>query len=115
MEKNYIKENTQYIAKEESKKSQQRLKLIGGGYNGSKQEFRDTVLSFWSRYGQKPEKFWYDLYCSGKNAYDPRYVPDSMWYDVILPYYNYYILRKAYRDKAMYSRLFPDVKNRKQS
>ena len=39
------------------------LAIIKGGYQGSKHLFRSEVLSFWEKYGIKPKKNWYDLYC----------------------------------------------------
>ena len=99
-----------YIAYHKSKYAQKRVKMIGGGYNGSDKEFKETVVSYWAKYGIKPKKYWYDIYCSGKDAYDPRFIPDSMWYRYILPYFNNLIMRRAYGDKGMYSRILRDVK-----
>lgn len=90
--------------------AKKRVKMIGGGYKGSRQEFQDTVLKYWRQYGVKPKRYWYSLYCDGKNEYDPRFVPDSMWYREIIPHFNNILLRQAYVDKGMYSRLFKNDK-----
>ena len=96
-----------YLHVERTKK---RLKLIGGGYRGSKQEFQEKVVSYWKKYGVKPERLWYDLFCNGQNAYDPRYIPDSIWFCDILPYFNDLARKEAYADKGMFNRLLVDVK-----
>ena len=90
--------------------ARKRVKMIGGGYKGSAREYREVVRAYWKKYGVTPQKFWYALYCNGQDKYDPRYIPDSMWYRVILPHFNNILLRQAYVDKGMYSRLLLDVK-----
>ena len=87
-----------------------RVKRIDGGYRGSIQEYRDIVLRYWSRYGLKPKKDWYDLYCAGRNAYDPRFIPDPIWFHDIVPYFNNLRMNLAYVDKGIYNRLLFDVK-----
>ena len=87
-----------------------RLKRIGGGYPGSRQEFQKTVCSYWRKYGIQPKKFWFDFFCSGSNSYDPRYIPDPIWFNDIIPYYNDLDRKEAYADKGMFHRLLVDVK-----
>ena len=96
--------------RKKTKYARKRVKMIGGGYHGTNREYREVVCRYWKKYGEKPQKFWYDLFCSGKEAYDPRYIPDSLWFRKILPYFNNMLLRVAYVDKGMYSRLLTDVK-----
>ncbi len=106
----HVRLKNRFIAHNKSKYAKKRVKMIQGGYNGTHKEFRETVLQYWKKYGKKPKKYWYDIYCNGKDAYDPRFVPDSMWYSDILPYFNNLIMRRAYADKGMYSRLLTDVR-----
>lgn len=87
-----------------------RVKRINGGYHGTAQEFSKTVESYWSKYGIKPQRVWYDLYCAGKDAYDPRFIPDPIWFKYILPYFNSSQRATAYADKGAYSFLVRDVK-----
>lgn len=98
------------LAKEEEDKILPRLRSIGGGYNGSNKEYKDVVLKYWSRYGLKPHKCWYDLYCAGKDSYDPRYIPNHIWLYSVIPHFNRLDYRFAYADKGMYSRFLPGVK-----
>lgn len=83
-----------------------RLKIINGGYTGTKEEFQ-KVVEFWKPYGVKPKKYWYQMYCDGKGAFDPRYIPDTMWDSTIFPYFNNLMWGRAYADKCAYDRLFP--------
>ncbi len=93
--------------------ARKRIKMIGGGYKGSRKEFRDVVLNYWKPYGVKPKRFWYTLYCARENAYDPRYIPDSIWYGKIYPYFNNIIARNTYGDKGFFDTLFADLKRPK--
>ena len=106
----YVRIKQAHLACVKCKPVKARIRRIGGGYKGSAGEFRRTVLAYWKKYGVRPKRYWYALYCARKGAYDPRYVPDSMWYTRILPYYNNLMFRWPYADKGMYSRLFPDVR-----
>lgn len=87
-----------------------RVKRIGGGYNGADEEFRKTVVRYWRKYGVHPKKVWYDLFCDGMDAYDPRFIPDPVWFHDIVPYFNCTLYSPAYADKGIYNRLLPDVK-----
>lgn len=98
------------LAREEEAKIIPRLKSINGGYNGSAAEYRDVVLKYWSKYGLRPHKCWYDLFCAGKEAYDPRYIPNHIWLYKVIGHFNRTDLRFAYADKGMYSRFLPNVK-----
>ncbi|NLL38050.1 MAG: hexapeptide transferase [Clostridiales bacterium] len=86
------------------------LAIIKGGYQGSKHLFRSEVLSFWEKYGIKPKKNWYDLYCYKDKEYNPRYIPEDIYWQKIYPALNRPDFRRAYTDKCFYSQLFPYIK-----
>ena len=98
------------ICKKNAKLTKMRLKTIGGGYNGSKEEYRRIVLKYWKKYKKKPEKCWYDLYCVGMKSYDPRFIPNSFWLLYILTYYNHNQAWYWYTDKGLYNRFLPGIK-----
>lgn len=100
---------TEKLAREKASWVKQRLKLINNGYQGSSKEYRDTVISYWKKYGLKPKRFWFANYCNGLDAYDPRYLPDTVYYRMILPYYNDISMRRAYTDKCIYKSLLRGV------
>ena len=106
----YVKGKYSYKTYLNVKYAHKRIKMIGGGYKGSDKEFRDVVLKYWEPYGVKPKKYWYTMYCDGRTAYEPRYIPDTMWYGDILPYFNNLMVRRAYVDKSMYTKILPDLK-----
>ena len=87
----------------------ERIKLINGGYQGSNKEYKETVLAYWKKYGLKPDKAYFSLYCDGKSEFDPRYITDPIWICYILPYFNDLTMYRAYDDKGMYHRLFPNA------
>ena len=86
-----------------------RVKRIGGGYRVSDREYRDTIVPYWSKYGIKPEKTWYSLYCNGMDKLDPRFIPETVWFCNVLPYFNQLKLKTAYANKGMFNRLIFDV------
>ncbi len=86
------------------------LKTIKGGYRGSNQLFRSQVVPFWKKYGIKPKKMWYDLYCFKDAKYDPRYIPEDLYWQKIYPAFNKPSFRQAYTDKCFYNQLFPYLK-----
>lgn len=86
------------------------LATVKGGYQASNQLFRSQVISFWSKYGIKPKKMWYDLYCFKDAEYDPRYIPEDLYWRKIYPAWNKTSFRHAYTDKCFYHQLFPYLK-----
>ena len=86
-----------------------RIKRAGGGYQGSAKEYRETVLKYWEKFGVKPKRVFFTLLCDGMDAYDPRFIPDQIWFQKIIPYFNCKLFAQAYSDKCLYSKLLPNV------
>lgn len=97
-------------AKNARKGCKRQLETIKGGLGGNKKIFRSQVLSFWSKYNIKPNKMWYDLYCFKNEQYDPRYIPEDLYWQKIYPAFNKPSFRHAYTDKCFYNQLFPYIK-----
>ncbi len=93
-----------------TKNGKKTYKAMKGGYKGSAKEFRNNVVKYWKPYGIRPKRFWYNIYGQSEGAYNPRYIPDSIWYKYIIPHFNHILLRTAYSGKATYDRVFPGVK-----
>ena len=53
---------------------------------------------------------WYDLYCYKDGKYDPRYIPQDIYWQKIYPAFNRQNFRQAYTDKCFYQQLFPYLK-----
>lgn len=101
-----------YRGYEYRKKAKIRYKRMNGGYNCAK-EYREIVVPYWKQYGQKPKMIWYRLFSAESKQVDPRYIPDDMWFEEILPYFSNTQFRRAGEDKCMHGMLFPDVKRPK--
>lgn len=110
IDKTYLKLHLVRTPYKKSRYALKRVKMINGGYNGTKKEFREVVIPYWERFGIIPKKYWYDLYCDGQNRYNPRYIPDSLWYTKILPYFNNPFYKAAYSDKGTLDHLYFDLK-----
>ena len=98
-----------YRGHEYRKKARVRSKRMGGGYN-CKKEYKEIVVPYWKQFGQKPKIIWYKLFSAESKKVDPRYIPDDMWFEKILPYYSNTQFRRAGEDKCMHGIWFPDVK-----
>ena len=85
------------------------VKRIGGGYRGSDAEWQ-TVQQYWRRFGIMPKRIWYALYCNEMGSYDPRFIPDPIWFHDIIPHYNNRNMASAYADKGFYNRIITGVK-----
>ena len=106
----YVWFRMEKLAIEKTAYAKKRIKMIHGGYKGSSKEFKDKVLGYWRKYGMKPKRYWYSIYCNNQKEYDPRYIPDPVWYRSVIPYFNDITMRRAYTDKSIYNLLLPDVK-----
>ncbi len=106
----YQKVDLSAEARKARKNCKNQLKSIEGGLNASNYDYRTQVLSFWSKYGIKAKKIWYDLYCYKDGKYNPHYIPEDIYWTKIYPAYNKVDFRKAYTDKCSYNQLFPYLK-----
>ena len=91
------------------KKARIRLKKVHGGYDCRK-EYQEKVLPYWKRFGQKPNIIWWRLLADETKVVDPRYIPDDMWFEHILPYYSNTTFRRCGEDKCYHGIWFPDAK-----
>jgi hypothetical protein len=107
---NYQRLDLALEAKKARKNCRLKLRALNGGLNGSKEDFEREVLPFWSKYGIKPKKMWYDLYCYSEGKYDPLYIPADLYWEKVYPALNMVSFRRAYTNKCIYDQLFPYLK-----
>lgn len=91
------------------KDAKKRTKSLHGGYKGTAEEYRN-VKTYWSHYHKHPKMMWFRMYSDGKEKLDPRYIPLSMWYTTVLPYFNNTTMGRAYVDKCAYDVIYKDLK-----
>lgn len=96
------------------KKAKIRLNRMNGGYIFSNEEYEKEILSYWKKYQYKPKKFWYSIYCDREKKLDPRYIPDDLYYGLIVPYFSNSQFRRFGEDKCMHDLFFRDL-NRPQT
>ncbi len=108
-ESNHYLENT-YRSVKRRKDARKRLREMNGGYAGRDKEYREVYLPFWKKYGVRPKKMWFRLYAKEAQPFDPRYIPDDLWYGKILPYFSNMDFRRPYEDKCFHNILFPELK-----
>jgi len=106
-QKSYQKIDLLIEAKKSRRQCLRKLKGIDGGYRGTYRNFKTEVLAFWGKYNIKPKKMWYDFYCRLEGTYNPFYIPDDLYWQVIYPAFNKVSFRRAYTNKCLYDILFP--------
>ncbi|MCR4611129.1 MAG: hypothetical protein K5644_04445 [Lachnospiraceae bacterium] len=98
-----------YLKEELTKEAKELLPGLGGEFISEK-EYEQIIVPFWEKYGRKPDKLWYDYFCSGERIIDPRFVPSYFYYSEILPYVNNLQFWHAAADKCIFDITLPDIK-----
>lgn len=91
------------------KKAKVRLKRMNGGYSCDN-EYKNVVIPYWNKYGYKPAKFWYQIFCENENKIDPRYIPDDLYYGKLVPYFSNSQFRRFGEDKCYHDVWFSSLK-----
>ena len=89
-------------------KAARRKKLLKGGFD-CRREYRQTVVPYWRRFGVRPRAVWYRLFSFYSETVDPRYIPDDLWFDRILPYYSNSSFRRFGEDKNYHAVWCPEA------
>lgn len=89
--------------------ARRQLKNLHGGLNDRK-GFRKIVAPFWKKYGEKPSSVWFRLYGAKDGKLNPYYIPESIWFGKIIPYYSNTRFRRALEDKCFHGVWFADCK-----
>ena len=97
-----------YRKYEYRKKAKLRLKRMNGGCKCTK-EYNEIVIPFWKKYGLRPDKMWYQIFWDRTHEPDPRYIPDDLWYGVIVPYFSNSQFRRFGEDKCLHDVFFKDL------
>lgn len=97
-----------YRVWEYRRSARRRRKQLGGGYD-CRSDYRQRVLPYWKLYGVRPGMIWYRLLSYYSHDVDPRYIPDDLWFDRILPYYSNTSFRRFGEDKNYLSVWFPEA------
>ena len=91
------------------KKAKLRLKRMHGGFNCDK-EYEKIIIPYWTRYGYKPAKYWYQIFSDREKKVDPRYIPDDLYYGELVPYFSNSQFRRFGEDKCYHYLWFNDIK-----
>lgn len=66
------------------------------------------ISKLWRRVGKVNHQY-FSLYNSNNKIFDPRYIPDDLYYGTIDPYFNRALDCAAMDDKNLYDLYFPDA------
>ena len=86
-----------------------RLKRMNGGYKCDK-EYEEVVVPYWERFGYKPAKYWFEMYCDREQKIDPRYIPNDLYLGELVPYFSNAEFRRFGEDKCYHDVWFPEMK-----
>ena len=86
-----------------------RLQALHGGFD-CRRAYRSVVVPYWAPFGVRPGMIWYRLYGAADGSTDPRYIPDDIWFDRILPYYSNPQFRRFGEDKNYHAVWLPEVR-----
>ncbi len=75
-----------------------------------RQEYLETVVPYWKKFGRRPKRFWFELAGSRDQKMDPRFIPSDLYYIELAPYINNLPFHWALEDKNYLDRRFPEVK-----
>ena len=79
----------------------------------SDKEYEDIVLPYWSRYGRRPDKFFFEYDGARDGRIDPRFIPHDFYYTELVPYLNNLLFSNAIKDKSYQDIMFKDAKQAK--
>ncbi len=74
---------------------------------------KKKIKNYWGKYGIRIRNYHWHKICCTLNNFNERYVTYPIFITRILPYLNNLNFLRAYNDKNMLDRLFPDVKQAK--
>ena len=69
---------------------------------------KKEIVDFWKPYGGISED-WCKYYYSKNGIFDPRYIPNTLYFTKIDQHFNSRKLGYGFNDKNYYSLLFPDI------
>lgn len=79
-------------------------------YEGSDEEFKEIVKPFWKKYGYNmTNKECYQYYGYTDNKFDPRYIPDYLYYVDFYRYLNDIRYDQFLQNKLYFSHLMPKM------
>lgn len=90
------------------KNAKARLKRMNGGFDLG-EDYKNVIVPYWSKFNLKPQKYWFEMFCDREKKVDPRYIPDDLWYGVIVPYYSNSQFRRFGEDKCLHDKFFPEL------
>jgi hypothetical protein len=68
------------------------------------------IRSYWKSFNIKCSLLWHQAYIAVNETMDNRYIPETVFYTKLEPWFNRMELCLAYEDKNIYHKLFPDIK-----
>ncbi|MCX0371850.1 hypothetical protein LIZ77_13935 [Clostridium perfringens] len=87
-----------------------KIKSLLKGNETINYNYKKEISSYWNSYNIKHNIQWHKWYTSINGIADKKYIPENIFYCYIEPYYNNISFDKAYSDKAILKKIFPNIK-----
>lgn len=71
--------------------------------------FEKSAVLFWKKYGLSIDPMWHSFFSYCNKNKSVFYIPESLYYSKVEPFYNNKALAKAFDDKCYYSVFFPEA------
>lgn len=81
-----------------------------GYYEGSDEEYNKVVVPFWSKYGMKPDKKWFQYSGYKKQKFDPYMIPDDFYYAELNRFLNDSRYDEFLDNKIYFEYFLPEAK-----
>lgn len=108
-DKIYVGVEAWLLARESRQDAKKYARLVGPNPRVDA-EYASTIRPYWRQFKVRtPKKYWFRLFANENRPFSPQYIPDDLWYQRIIPYYNNLIAAKTLQDKCMHSLWCPDV------
>lgn len=75
-----------------------------------KRMYKEQVIPYWKPYGIKPPLSSVKMFYRIHGVIDPTFIPDTIWYGKVLPYFSNASFRRAIEDKNYHDVWFPHIK-----
>ncbi len=96
-------------AKQVEKYAKEQIKK-GNCYIGSDEEYNKKIIPFWSKYGVKPKKFWFQYYGQKLGEFNPYVIPGDMFQKELLPFLNNHSVQDTLENKLYFDMILYDIK-----
>lgn len=104
-----IKSKNEWLGTALRQEALESLKTVAT-FQCSDAEYEERIAPYWSRFGRRPDKMWFEYYGSRDGVINPAFIPDDIYFCELIPYLNNLQFKSAIQDKCYFDQMLSDVK-----